>query len=487
MAGLTLKKIYKLNIIYYEKISLALLLILTTINLYSQETLVCGTSESQTYVSLSNNTTNLTNTTATIDSQTPIVFNIFFNLVKNDAGVFTSPTFTVSENSIQNAVRYLNVTYNPYNIFFKYLGTREIPSSQFTNLSYNNSLALHNQYANPEALNLFFLNSFTGWGTVPTAYVLPNCTSMFFKYPAVSNEVNQEQPAIIHEMAHILNLRHVFEYNTTLNCERVTRDPNNPLYNANTHGDEVEDTPAQPQQPCCPPANDCVAPFNTTQTNFYNEQFENIIYGNFMSYSVNCNKHFSSGQIARVRQSIFSNWDYYSPAMNTVESLYQPYERIPVITSVFSITNNNDGTANVCRNYTQKFKFQKGFTYNFPDNQLPDLTVYNNNNLPLISFPPFNCPVTILQLAPGQTNLVTNSGQTFTICRGTICQDEEYVKGMIYSTQILGSMNITVEELNKIEVNDPALYNNLMEQYYYILKKETASGAIKEEVFYKPQ
>lgn len=124
---------------------------------------------------------------------------------------------------------------------------------------------------------------------------------------------------------------------------------------------------------------------------------------------------------------------------------------------------------------------------NFPENQLPDLTIYNNNDLPLISFPPFNCPVTILQLAPGQTNLVTNSGQAYTICRGTICQDEEYVAGMIYSTQILGSMNITVEELNKIEVNDPELYNNLMEQYYYILKKETASGAIKEEVFYKPQ
>jgi hypothetical protein len=277
------------------------------------------------------------------------VFNIFFNIVKDNDGNFSNTTFIISENSIQNAVRYLNVIYNPYNIFFKYLGTREIHSTQFTALSMTNSLALHNQYANPEALNLFFVNNFTGSGLV-AGYVLGNCTSMFFPRSAVSNQINQENATIIHEMAHVLNLRHVFEYYNTSNCERVTRDPNNSLYNANTNGDEVEDTPAQPQQPCCPPENDCTAPFNTTQTNFYNEQFENIIGGNFMSYTINCNKHFSLGQMARVRQSIFNNWDYYSPTMNDVESLYQPYERIDVIGSVFSVTNNNDGTAKVCRN-----------------------------------------------------------------------------------------------------------------------------------------
>lgn len=46
-------------------------------------------------------------------------------------------------------------------------------------------------------------------------------------------------------------------------------------------------------------------------------------------------------------------------------------------------------------------------------------------------------------------------------------------------------MNITVDELDAIEVKDPELYNNLMSQYYYILKKETDSGAKMEEFFYK--
>ena len=46
-------------------------------------------------------------------------------------------------------------------------------------------------------------------------------------------------------------------------------------------------------------------------------------------------------------------------------------------------------------------------------------------------------------------------------------------------------MNITVQELNELQVKDPELYNQLLEQYYYILKKVTASGAEVKTVFYK--
>jgi hypothetical protein len=46
-------------------------------------------------------------------------------------------------------------------------------------------------------------------------------------------------------------------------------------------------------------------------------------------------------------------------------------------------------------------------------------------------------------------------------------------------------MNVTVEELDEYEVKNPELYNNLMSQYYYILKKETISGAQVQQIFYK--
>jgi hypothetical protein len=47
-------------------------------------------------------------------------------------------------------------------------------------------------------------------------------------------------------------------------------------------------------------------------------------------------------------------------------------------------------------------------------------------------------------------------------------------------------MNITIKELDEIQVKDPKLYDSLMEKYYYNLKQRTESGIEKEKVFYKP-
>jgi hypothetical protein len=46
-------------------------------------------------------------------------------------------------------------------------------------------------------------------------------------------------------------------------------------------------------------------------------------------------------------------------------------------------------------------------------------------------------------------------------------------------------MNITVEELTEIQVKDPNLYDNFLQHYYYIVRKETESGAKTQETFYK--
>lgn len=68
---------------------------------------------------------------------------------------------------------------------------------------------------------------------------------------------------------------------------------------------------------------------------------------------------------------------------------------------------------------------------------------------------------------------------------GLSCSFEAYTSGTVYSMAVLGSMNMTVKELNEIEVKDPELYDKLMAQYYYILKKMTASGAQIQQTFYK--
>lgn len=47
-------------------------------------------------------------------------------------------------------------------------------------------------------------------------------------------------------------------------------------------------------------------------------------------------------------------------------------------------------------------------------------------------------------------------------------------------------MNLTIRELNEIQVNNPTLYQELLERYYHIIKKTTTTGAVSQEVIYKP-
>jgi len=44
---------------------------------------------------------------------------------------------------------------------------------------------------------------------------------------------------------------------------------------------------------------------------------------------------------------------------------------------------------------------------------------------------------------------------------------------------------MTIQELNQLEVNNPNLYNEMLNNYYHILKKQTESGAETQKVFYK--
>ncbi len=231
--------------------------------------------------------------------------------------------------------------------------------------------------------------------------------------------------------------------------KNVTRNTTDPLFNATFAGDMITDTPAVGNfHPSRYSTDFCQAiPNQTTMSqnvdiNDTYLDFENIKYGNFMSYSYDdvgtsfnhtgClgvsngtkNYTFTAGQSAFMRNYILNNVPAalivgntgiltvnITQAITTVERLYKPYERIKIVSqNILSTTDNGDGTAKVCRGYTEQFKFQEGFTYLFPENQMPDFTTYETNQIPFISLPPFNCPVGIAQLAPGLTNLNTNFG-----------------------------------------------------------------------------
>lgn len=161
--------------------------------------------------------------------------------------------------------------------------------------------------------------------------------------------------------------------------------------------------------------------------------------------------------------------------------MYEPFE----ITDyggnvVFSVEDNGDGTAEVCRNLRKKHRFQKGFDYVFYSTFGDDPSTAIIDDLPVVKNSTASFYVQINQVNPAV------SREVFVDCnRGFYCSTENFVKGLVVSTPLIGSYNFTVKELNDMEVKDPGLYESLMNQFYHIINKETESGAIKHTIIYK--
>ena len=184
-----------------------------------------------------------------------------------------------------------------------------------------------------------------------------------------------------------------------------------------------------------------------------------------------------------MREAIVGYWSAsYNAQMNTIESLYQPFEAITFAgNTVISIEDLEDGTANVCRNLKVKHRFQKGFDYVFPDNDgNPDLNVFGVNDLPENINHDLNYDVIINQIDP-------NTEGTVLLCtRGQFCEIEPFISGIDIKTDFLGSYNFTVEEWDRLKVSDPNLYQYLESNKYHIIKKETDKGVIYQVTIYKP-
>ncbi|OYU82683.1 MAG: hypothetical protein CFE24_14545 [Flavobacterium sp. BFFFF2] len=182
----------------------------------------------------------------------------------------------------------------------------------------------------------------------------------------------------------------------------------------------------------------------------------------------------------------------FNPVLNLLSNgtsdrsvLFEPYSSLERAGGVISKKDNFDGTLTICRARLREHKFQPGFDYFFAENQGSDPVNVSKYDFPVppVCLHTFDYPITIAQLGDAPTN----TGIVPVVCtKGLYCATESFVSGKIYSTQILGSMNIKEEELDAIQVKDPELYSKLMSQYYYILNKESESGIKLEEKFYKP-
>jgi hypothetical protein len=176
------------------------------------------------------------------DSKT---LNIFYWRINKDDGSYDPEGLPLNLNKVKESVRLLNYYYNPFNICFNLIGMGIINStahhdgSTLTNI---HNYAISEQLAKQDAINVYVpyrLSQGAGVGSYNNARVA-----------IISNIVGSGNNTLPHEIGHMFNLAHTFDLGNTrpspTNCERVTRNPNNPYFNAYDAGDRVLDTNAVP-------------------------------------------------------------------------------------------------------------------------------------------------------------------------------------------------------------------------------------------------
>jgi len=167
-----------------------------------------------------------------------------------------------------------------------------------------------------------------------------------------------------------------------------------------------------------------------------------------------------------------------------VDELYQPFEAYEVgddsENGVISIEDNGDGTAEVCRTRLKRHRFQRSFNYVFEDTAAPDPSSATTAELPVVDYNTYQFNVRINEVNPELAHSIE------VICtRGLICETEAFIGGTIITTEVLGSMNLTIRELNEIQVKDPNLFESLLSEKYHIITKTTAKGAKYQIVIFK--
>ena len=93
---------------------------------------------------------------------------------------------------------------------------------------------------NDNAVNIYIPYRFTNFDNNLRGFMFGWNTFGYNKMAVNSYEYNTG--IFIHEMGHVFGLRHTHQNHNVASCERVTRDPNDPNYNAKCAGDYVIDT-----------------------------------------------------------------------------------------------------------------------------------------------------------------------------------------------------------------------------------------------------
>ena len=381
----------------------------------------------------------------------------------------------------------------------KYRGFQNIESSQFMEVQQHNVEGVDNSFNDlidfAENENIYKEDCFNIFITESLANGGLNIISGFawtFGNDICIRDTNLNSRTLLHEMGHCFSLLHTDNTNNNTLVENVTRDVNSPNYNALTHGDRVHDTPATPFGIQSNTIFNCV--WTGYAIDNVGQQYPNILLNNLMGpFSSSCLSIsfliFTQGQKLRMRHAISNSYPGYNAYRTSIEELYEPFEIGTIQGSqIYSITENvpHDGTAYVCKDILMQHRFQKGFTYEFTNTELPDPSSASINQIPEINNNTAQFGVKILQLNnPNSTwgNYIHNINVVCT--RGQICNHEPYIGGKRLTTNSLGSNQINEVILDSDDLDNPNFVDDLESQKYHIITKNTETGAQIQQTIYK--
>lgn len=485
------------------------------------------------------NTNNYSNRFNTInDNDENYVFNVKFHIVSHTDVNLTSN----QEDIIFKIIGKLNVLFNnEAKVYFKYRGfdniNRNINACDDTKAAIFNTASADNKY-DTNAINIFLYDYCYADETSSNFYTDPTNPSnyMIFLSPYLDYdpELEIELPMTIGHYFGLLHLEYLPNTSsvtitnnlppcianrppsfqkmdkpafTNLVPENVTRDANNPNYNADIAGDLVVDTGACFRSYT---RNLCSFPFGmisvTPQNDSYEEhpaivdpaderytnlEFEAHNYMSVYGSDYKLQRYYTQGQVTRARNIIATNPDIYQNKMSLLEDgsadiavLYEPFA-ISSISSSGGVTGSSSAMRIVTPNATNTglniqdcgpfvARYQTGFNHTFTNlqGQIVTQTPFQQYNATL------NGILDVKIAALGQD--IYQTGEP--TCSFSF---EPYIKGEVKTLDHLGSLYLTTQELDAIKATNPDLYNELQSGKYHIIIKETASGDKNQKIIYK--
>lgn len=430
-----------------------------------------------------------------------IVVNVRFHIVKNTDG--SGPLQNYAEAEVMNAMKILNESFYR-KILFKYRGFDVIQNNTYTNVAQDvdgiyspnqpnqstflgliyHSKTMPNPVHTTTALNIYIVQGVTQVTTPIAGLAVLNGIECVLPYQQFLSS------SLPHEVAHNFGLYHTHDQmaSSPLNgCETVSGayvpevvpSTIDVQVSALYRGDLVEDTPASYFFSNVNIGTNCTfvpdaVPVLDCKGNAYGANGHEIPIKNFMSRNNNCrglgNAFFTPGQMNRMRATLNGTIyaTVFNPIKNTVASLYRPY----------AVTTMPNGK--------QQHKFQKGFTYSFPQATAPDLVSYTPNDLPInINYASQYC-IQISEI-PFQNALVYCAFQVPVNLpqQSRIGAPVYFTGGTITSTVDLGSTNFVTRSITEQEANDINFADSLSSNLYHIIVRTADDGTTDRKTIYK--